>query len=285
MAETNRNRLFRLAEAWKLGGPATEWTTILENYLAGLDSSDAYSIAWAMSRIDVTGAAASVHAYISGAKDDDITICGMKTTNDTDSIVKCADVTGELVTLTASANGAAAHAHNIIGVRADSLASHEIVAAGTVDCLTADDATVSRTVAGALVGDLVFATPVVTDDADQVCAAAITAANTMVLTVTDDPGTDDTHSWDYMVIRPKGNFTPSHRIVFAGQHTSVGGAAAEAVTIAGVLATDLVILTTETSDDSDTVNKVVLTANTMTVTSSANPVTAHKWNYMILRAN
>jgi len=209
----------------------------------------------------------------------------MKTTNDTDHIVKCADVTGELVTLTADADGAGAHAHNIIGIRADSLASYEIVAAGTVACVADDDATVSRTVTGALVGDLVFATPVISDDADQVCAAAITAANTMVITVTADPELANVHKWDYMVIRPKGNFTPSHRIVFAGQHTSVGGDVAEAVTISGVLATDKVILSTETSNDSDTVNKVVLTANTMTVTSSDDPSTAHKWNYIILRAN
>jgi len=285
MAETNSNRLFRLREAWKLGGPLPQWTDILNNYLANLDSSDAYGIAWAMSRIDVTGAAASAHSKISGAKDDDLTICGMKTTNDTDTIIKCADVTGELVTLTASADGAAAHAHNLIGVRADCLASHEIVAAGEVACLVADDATVSRTVAGVLVGDLVFATPVVTDDTDQVIAAYISAANTMIIHTAADPEADDTHKWNYIVVRPKGNFEPSHRIVFAGQHTSVGGNVAEAVTITGVLATDVVILTTETSDDTDTVNSVLLAANTMTVTSSADPLVGHKWNYMILRAN
>jgi hypothetical protein len=59
---------------------------------------------------------------------------------------------------------------------------------------------------------------------------------------------------------------------------------AEAVTITGVLATDKVILTTETTDDTDTVNKVVLTADTMTVTSSGDPLVAHKWNYIIVRA-
>jgi len=62
MAETNANRLFRVMEAVRLGGPLSEWTPILEDYLAGLDSSDAYSIACAMSRIDTTGAGANAHA-------------------------------------------------------------------------------------------------------------------------------------------------------------------------------------------------------------------------------
>jgi len=278
------DHLAAIVNAFGLGGPNTTWSTIMTNFLGRISPLSGYGIAWAMTRIDVTGAAASVHTFISGSRDDDLTICGMKTTNDTDSIVKCADVTGELVTLTASADGAAAHAHNLMGIREDCDAAYDIVAAGTIACVAADDATVSRTVTGVKVGDLVFATPVATDDADQVCAAAVTAADTIVLTVAADPGADNTHKWDYMVIRPKGNFEASHTIVYAGQHTSVGGAAAEAVTITGVLATDKVILTTETSDDADTVNKVVLTANTMTVTSSANPATAHKWNYVILRA-
>ena len=130
MAQTQREKLDALINAMNLGGPMTIWSGYMQDLLDELCSKDKYSIAWAMSRIDVTGNAASAHSKISGAVDDDLTICGMKTTDDTDTIIKCADVTGELVTLTASANGAAAHAHKLMGIREGAVASHEIVAAG-----------------------------------------------------------------------------------------------------------------------------------------------------------
>jgi hypothetical protein len=92
------------------------------------------------------------------------------------------------------------------------------------------------------------------------------------------------HSFHYVVLRPCGSFKPSHYIAYAGKHTTVGGAAAEAVTVTGALATDIPIVIYNTTNDTDSILKVVMTANTMTVTCSADPSTAHAFSYMLLRA-
>jgi hypothetical protein len=57
----------------------------------------------------------------------------------------------------------------------------------------------------------------------------------------------------------------------------------EAVTITGALPTDIPIVGYSVTDDTDTILKTVMTANTMTVTCSADPSTAHGFWYFILR--
>jgi len=79
--------------------------------------------------------------------------------------------------------------------------------------------------------------------------------------------------------------TPSHVIKFAGQPTTVGGAAAEAFAIPGVLATDLAFV--QVVDDGTgnvTVLQAVCTVDTLTVTFSANPGNDTIFNYQIIRA-
>lgn len=79
--------------------------------------------------------------------------------------------------------------------------------------------------------------------------------------------------------------TPSHVIKFAGQPTTVGGAAAEAFAIPGVLATDLAFV--QIIDDGGanvTVLQAVCTVDTLTVTFSANPGNDTIFNYQIIRA-
>lgn len=79
--------------------------------------------------------------------------------------------------------------------------------------------------------------------------------------------------------------TPSHVVKFAGQETTVGGAAAEAFAVAGVLNTDLAFV--QVVDDGTanvTVLQAVCTADTLTVTFSANPGNDAVINYQILRA-
>ncbi len=92
------------------------------------------------------------------------------------------------------------------------------------------------------------------------------------------------HIWAYVVLRPRGTFKPSHYVAYAGVHTTVGGAAAEAITVTGAMATDVPIVFYNTTDDTDTIVKAVVTANTLTVTMSADPGATHKLAYMILRA-
>ncbi len=80
--------------------------------------------------------------------------------------------------------------------------------------------------------------------------------------------------------------TPSHIIKFAGQLTTVGGAAAEAFAVAGaVAATDRAFVQIVDNGTSNvTALQAVVTNNVLTVTFSADPVADTIFNYQIIRA-
>jgi len=80
--------------------------------------------------------------------------------------------------------------------------------------------------------------------------------------------------------------TPSHVIKFANQVTTVGGAAAEAFTVTGaVAATDRAFVqVVDNGTNNVTVLQAVVTANTLTVTFSADPGADCVINYQIIRA-
>lgn len=79
--------------------------------------------------------------------------------------------------------------------------------------------------------------------------------------------------------------TPSHVVKFAGQPTTVGGAAAEAFAVAGVLATDLAFVQMiDQGTNVVTALIAVCTVDTLTVTFSGNPGADAIFNYQILRA-
>lgn len=206
-----------------------------------------------------------------GVCDDNDQICG-------------AVVTDGVITMTLTADPTAgAKQYNYVVLRQNIVPTWDVFAANERACLTADDATVAVTVTGALAGDIGMATYNATDDNDLVSDVVMTAG-VMTITVSADPGADDTHGWDYVVFRKRGSFKPSHYIAYAGEHTTVGGDDTEVITITGALATDIAICKWGATDDTDTFEKAVLTANTLTVTLSADPGATHKLNYMILRA-
>ena len=79
--------------------------------------------------------------------------------------------------------------------------------------------------------------------------------------------------------------TPSHVVKYAAKYTTVGGAAAEAITIAGVLATDLgFVQLVNQGPNTVTIKIAVTSANTLTVTFSADPGAGAIIDYQILRA-
>lgn len=78
--------------------------------------------------------------------------------------------------------------------------------------------------------------------------------------------------------------TPSHVVKFAGRYTTLGGAAAEAINIPGVLTTDFpFIQSANRGPNTVSVFIAVPTANTLTVTFSADPGAGAIVNYQILR--
>ena len=77
---------------------------------------------------------------------------------------------------------------------------------------------------------------------------------------------------------------PSSIIKFDGQYTTVGGSAAEAITVTGALATDRAFVQmVNDGTNGTTVLEAVMTSNTLTVNFSADPGNDAVINYMIIR--
>ena len=72
-------------------------------------------------------------------------------------------------------------------------------------------------------------------------------------------------------------------IQYAGQNSYGGGSATHAITVTGVLATDLVFANIQTSTNAVTVEKVTPTTNTITVLMSGDPGASTLINYQVLR--
>lgn len=213
------------------------------------------------------------------AMDTDLAIVGHEVSNDNDQIAAAISNEGN-ITITGSADPLTAHGYAYGLLRNKCVPMFDIFAAGThttVGGSAAEDITIT----GALATDLAFANYSATDDTD-VISDVLPGAGKITVTASADPST--THGLHYCVLRPRGTFKPSHYIAYAGTHTTVGGAAAEAITVTGALATDIPIVTINTTNDTDSILKSVVTANTLTVTFSADPSTAHAVTYALLRA-
>ena len=209
----------------------------------------------------------------------DIAFVGHEVTDDSDQIV-AAMATDNTITITGSADPSTAHGYVFATLRNRCIPEWDIVAAGT-HTTAGGAAAEAITISGVLATDIAFVNYGATNDTD-VITKAICTTNTLTVTCSADPST--AHSIHYVVIRPRGTFKPSHYIAYAGKHTTVGGAAAEAVTISGALSTDIPIVIYNTTNDTDSILKVVMTTDTMTVTCSADPSTVHAFSYMLLRA-
>lgn len=211
--------------------------------------------------------------------DTDLAIVGHEVSDDNDQIAAAISNEGS-IDITGSDDPSTAHGYVYAALRNKCVPSFDIVAAGT-HTTTGGNVAEEITVAGVLATDIAFANYSATNDTDTI-SDVVCSAGKVTVTCSADPST--THGFHYVVLRPRGTFKPSHYIAYAGTHTTVGTAAAEAVTITGALATDIPIVVYNTTNDTDNILKVVMSANTMTVTCSADPATDHAFTYMILRA-
>ena len=79
--------------------------------------------------------------------------------------------------------------------------------------------------------------------------------------------------------------TPSHVVKFAGTSAPyAGGGTSTAITVTGAQATDVATAVIRASTNSVSINKAVLTADTLTITFSADPGAATTIDYSVLRA-
>lgn len=125
-------------------------------------------------------------------------------------------------------------------------------------------------------------------DATIVASGALTIANLAVNAAklaADAVTTAKILNSNVTLAKLASGITPSHVIKYAGQPTTVGGAAAEAFTVTGAAATDLAFVQIVNDGTANvTVLQAVVTLNTLTVTFSANPGADTIFNYQIIRA-
>lgn len=115
-------------------------------------------------------------------------------------------------------------------------------------------------------------------DATLVASGALTIANNAITTA-------KILNANVTLAKLASGITPSHVIKFAGQPTTVGGAAAEAITVTGAAATDLAFVQmVDDGTNNVTIVNAVVTLNTLTVTFSADPGNDAIINYQIIRA-
>ena len=89
------------------------------------------------------------------------------------------------------------------------------------------------------------------------------------------------------VSKSSGNWSldgSSHVIKYAGKESDGGGSATIAITVTGVLATDVVFAQVEASTNAVSVVKVTPTANTITVILSGDPGASTIISYQALRS-
>ncbi|HMG14720.1 MAG TPA: hypothetical protein VK590_04695 [Saprospiraceae bacterium] len=145
--------------------------------------------------------------------------------------------------------------------------SHILVGnAGNVatDVALSGDATLANTGAMTIANDAITTAKILND--------AVTTAKILNANVT--------------LAKLAATIAPSHVIKFAGQVTTVGGAAAEAFTITGaVAATDRAFVQIVDNGTANvTALQAVVTTDTLTVTFSANPGADTIINYQLIRA-
>jgi len=158
-------------------------------------------------------------------------------------------------------------------------------AGGPVDCVNGETATQYAVDGNVGLADICFAAHQVSDDNDQIIGVACAEStapgeqNSLLITASADPLT----AHDYVYAGLKNKCVPKFDVFAAGTHTTVGGAAAEAITITGAKAGDLAFVCLGSTDDTDTISDSICTTDTLTVTLSADPSTTHSIHYVILR--
>jgi hypothetical protein len=81
-----------------------------------------------------------------------------------------------------------------------------------------------------------------------------------------------------------GNAVASHKIVLAGNLTTVGGAASEVFTVTGLLSTDIVMLTLKTNAANREIRAHIPATNSLTVRFEADPGAGVIVSYQVIRA-
>lgn len=216
---------------------------------------------------------------------------GFSTTNDADTVVELTgNATNNVATFMLSADPSTVHKVSL-GVAQQGIMPRYVCTFAGTQVTIANLATTpvinTKTLTGANVGDLAFATYNTTDDTDQVTGAYISAADTLTVNLTANPVV--AHNFNYAVFAPIGSAIPAYYIAYAGVVTSGSGddgGATEVFTVSGALTTDVVILRINDKGGTPVTLKsaTISAADSLTVVMSGDPAADHDYSYMILRA-
>lgn len=261
---------------WVNAGSATSCLFVPEGPVMG------YGFAVAGGPIDCTNGSTTLNIGQDLIVPSDLVFAGHSVSDDNDQIVSVSAVAAKnYATITASADPLVAHDYVWAALRNKCVPGWDIFAAGkhtTVGGAAAE----AITVTGVTANDIAFACYSTSNDTD-VISDVLCSTDTVTVTCSADPLT--AHVIDYVVLRPRGTFKPSHYVAYAGEYDAIAGdTTTVAITVSGALATDVVMINYSATNDTDTLVKAAVTANTLTLTVSADPVTDHSWNYALLRA-
>ena len=241
-----------------------------------------YGFAAAGGPVDCTTGSATQRIAYDMVNPADLVFVGHAVSDDNDQICAAiAETAKSNILITGDADPLTAHDYVWAALRDKCLPGWDIFAAGK-HTTVGGNAAEAITVTGVLASDIAFACYTTTNDTDLISDVACTA-NTVTVTCSADPST--AHVIDYVVLRPRGSFKPSHYVAYADNYAAVAGdTTTVAITVTGALATDVVMINYAETDDTDTLVKAVASADALTLTVSADPATAHSWNYALLRA-
>jgi hypothetical protein len=159
------------------------------------------------------------------------------------------------------------------------VAEYGFVAAQVIACSTGVTAFVGRPREPLVDSDLALAEYATSDDSDQPVLVNV-IADYIGATITDPLAA---HSLSCIALRAGG---PANYEVFAaGTFTTAGGDAAESITVAGVKASDVVLVQMQTKGASPvTLDEAIAAAGAITLEFSGDPATDHVVSYVVLRA-
>jgi hypothetical protein len=204
-------------------------------------------------------------------------------TGDTDTITENWPTTGH-IHFTGSADPATDHAIEYSVLQLACRPNYDIVAAGKHTATGVDN---PQVIAAAAVqaGDIVHVQFGSVNTGPRTMASAIAGAGNITVALSGAPTVGD--KINYVALRPRGGFKPSHYIAYAGLATSVADAGApfeNTIAIAGNEAINVPIVQYNSSDDTDTIVLTASNADNIVVTMSADPGVVHILAYMLLKA-
>ena len=135
------------------------------------------------------------------------------------------------------------------------------------------------------VGDIIWGKGTDAAFACQVTASSSSSVTVASMGLTTSIGTANIVNGAVTLAKLATGVSPEAVVKFSAQYTTVGGAAAEAITVTGALDTDLAFVQlVAPGSNTVSVNYAVVTADTLTVTFSGDPGNNAIINYLVTRA-